>query len=250
MPNTAILEQVYRLIDAHKKGLLGGEVMPEDARPSIIQEDSAENYLFLTLPMALNYQRNSYALWESAAKAFLDPECSDVFKPHSVCKMSEDTLRQKLLKHKVALQPNKHIATWLRISEVLCHHFEGDVRVLLDEAENDILLIRELVQRKYKKQFPYLSGPKIFNYWLYVLESYTPTRFNNRFEISVAPDTHVIQASVELGLIDKNAADKIKSTDVAKAWHNLLMDEEIAPIDIHTPLWLWSRKGLPPLDAL
>ena len=51
-------------------GLLGGEIMPEDANPSL-PKHSTENYLYFTLPMALNYQRNSYTLWEALMKHIL-----------------------------------------------------------------------------------------------------------------------------------------------------------------------------------
>ena len=35
-----------------------------DSQLSYVLESSIENYNFFTLPMALNYQRNSYKLWE------------------------------------------------------------------------------------------------------------------------------------------------------------------------------------------
>lgn len=47
--------------------------MPEDANPNF-EKDSLENYLYFTLPMALNYQRNSYTLWESTLKTYNDEE--------------------------------------------------------------------------------------------------------------------------------------------------------------------------------
>lgn len=90
----------------------------------------------------------------------------------------------------MALQPQKHINTWSRISNCLVNHFGGDVRNLLDEEKYDIIKIKQVVQEKFKKDFPYLSGHKIFNYWLHVIENNTPTKFINRQEISVAPDTH------------------------------------------------------------
>lgn len=43
-------------------------------------------------------------------------------------------------------------------------------------------------------RFPYLGGNKICNYWLYVMEQYTDVKFIDRENITVAPDTHVIQA--------------------------------------------------------
>jgi hypothetical protein len=36
------------------------------------------SYIYFTLPMAWNYQRNSYTLWESANKAYADNETNCV----------------------------------------------------------------------------------------------------------------------------------------------------------------------------
>jgi hypothetical protein len=69
--------------------------------------------------MALNYQRNSYTLRESVLKTYKDPETKDVFDVTKSSNMSEEELRKKLMKHKVALQPNKHIQTRKKISETI-----------------------------------------------------------------------------------------------------------------------------------
>ena len=93
-----------------------------------------------------------------------------------------------------------------------------------------------------KRDFPYLGGNKICNYWLYVMEKYTDVSFTDRENITVAPDTHVIQASARLGII---SPEEIKSSDVqlivVQRWKELLEGTEWVPIDIHTPMWLWSR---------
>lgn len=64
-----VLQKVDILYNMWKKGSLGGEVMPEDTNPHL-DKSSVENYLYFTLPMALNYQRNSYKLWESALNTY------------------------------------------------------------------------------------------------------------------------------------------------------------------------------------
>lgn len=46
-----------------KKLAYGMDKMPEDENPAL-DKSTKENYLYFTLPMALNYQRNSYMLWE------------------------------------------------------------------------------------------------------------------------------------------------------------------------------------------
>lgn len=242
-PIKEIIENIKSLIEMHKIGLLGGEKMPEDARPDNIKIDSFENYHFLTLPMALNYQRNSYVLWESAAKTYNDKECNDVFIPSEVVKMTTDDLREKLLKHKVALQQNKHINTWQRISEALCDLTSGDVRELIKNNNSDVVKIRDFMQVTHKKRFPYISGEKIFNYWLYVISDYTNENLVNRSNITVAPDTHILQASIRLGVtkkgIDEISKDRAK---IAEKWEKILENTGISPIDIHTPLWLWSKS--------
>ena len=60
--------------------------------------------------------------------------------------------------------------------------------------------------------------------------------------ITVAPDTHVIQASTKLGIITlEEAALPNVQMLVADRWKAILKDTEYVPIDIHTPMWLWSR---------
>jgi len=73
--------------------------------------------------MALNYQRNSYKLRESAFKSWEDSLTREIFDLQKVVHMNEEELREKLLKHKVALQPNKHIQTWKTISHTLVEHW-------------------------------------------------------------------------------------------------------------------------------
>jgi hypothetical protein len=58
-----------------------------------------------------------------------------------------------------------------------------------------------------------------------------------------------LKATVKLGLcsaevINGSANDR---QTVAEAWEATLKGSGLAPIDVHTPLWLWSRAGFPPL---
>lgn len=87
-----ILRKVYNLVQAHKSGFLGGEKMPEDENPHL-DKASKENYMYFTLPMALNYQRNSYVLWECANRMHADETARNVFDSKAVCAMSEEDLQ-------------------------------------------------------------------------------------------------------------------------------------------------------------
>ncbi|MCM1040226.1 MAG: hypothetical protein NC434_12985 [Ruminococcus sp.] len=240
MKDPAALKRVYTLLEAYRQGQLGGEKMPEDENPHL-DISSKENYMYFTLPMSLNYQRNSYVLWECANKSYADSETRDIFDPAAVIGLTEEQLRSKLLKYKVALQTNKQPQIWRTICKTIEKEFAGDIRNLFSENEYCVAKIKEYIGTN-KKNFPYLGGNKICNYWLYVMEQYTDVRFTDRENITVAPDTHVIQASERLGII---SAQEMKAGNiqeiVAERWKALLKETDLVPIDVHTPMWLWSR---------
>ena len=139
-----IVDRVKLLIKYYKEGLLGGEKMPEDSNPGL-NKSSNENALYFTLPMALNYQRNSYKLWESALNSFKDEGCRGIFNPNEVKNMKDDQLRQKLLKYGVALQPNKQPQIWRRLCDTLVDYFEGNILNLFAKNDFDIKNIKEYI---------------------------------------------------------------------------------------------------------
>ena len=242
MNRDEILARALRLLECYERGELGGERMPEDANPGL-RIGSRENTLYFTLPMALNYQRSAYALWESAAATWADEETRDAFFPECAVQMTEEELRQKLLHHRLALQPNRHPAIWRRLCETFMEDFGSDVRGMFERCEYSVEQIREYFAGN-KKRLPYLGGEKILNYWLYVMEQRGGVRFADRAKITVAPDTHVIQSSVRLGLITAEEADRSDvRAHTAERWRQLLEGTDRAPIDFHTPMWLWSRSG-------
>lgn len=233
-----ILEQCKFLINAYKKGLLDNTAMPEDTNPGFCEDESRLSYF--TLPMSLNYQRNSYAMWASALKTY--NEFPEVFSVKKASEMSFEKLREKLTKHKLALQPNKHTQTWKKISETISNN-RATIGNMIKESENDFLKLKEFIQVKYKKGFPYLSGPKIFNYWSYILTRYCNINLKNRDFIDIAPDTHVIQSSIKLGVLTKEEAESFSREKINAKWRELLAGSGIDPIDMHSPLWFWSRQN-------
>ncbi len=238
--NNQILGKIRRLLKAYKSGILGEAVMPEDTHPDFL--DTEERRIYYTLPMALNYQRNSYKLWQAAKSTYEDSSTKIVFDIENADALNEDQLRTMLIKHKLALQPNRHVDIWKRISSTISNNWQS-VSGLIEEGRSDYLQIKEFVQHKYKKGFPYLSGPKIFNYWMYIMSRYGEVELKNRSYIEIAPDTHVIQASVRLGVIEQNQADNLDRDSISKIWRKLLEGSGIDPIDVHSPLWFWSRSG-------
>lgn len=238
-----ILPRVEKLYNMWKSGLLGGEVMPEDANPHLDLK-SLENYIYFTLPMALNYRRNSYSLWKSALATYGDVDTKFVFDPKECLERPFEEVQKALVKYRIVLQKDKQTEIWLKLCNTFIEHFDGDIRQLFIKMDYDVDKIRKYIQVDHKKDFPYLSGIKICNYWLFVLYQYTDIEYKNIDHLTVAPDTHVVKASHRLGLIDD---DELLRSDVQKIvierWNDLLRGTRFKPIDIHTPLWLWSRNG-------
>jgi hypothetical protein len=100
-----------------------------------------------------------------------------------------------------------------------------------------------VIQKDMKKDFPYLSGPKLSNYTLFILLHYSDLKLTNTKAISIIPDTHIMQATKELGMIDSKT---ITPEKVTKAWNELLSNSELSPIDYHSMLWNWSKNGFNP----
>ncbi len=248
MKKDEILRKVDILYKMWQQGKLGGEFLPEDENPHL-EKNSLENYLYFTLPMALNYQRNSYTLWECANKTYHDEKTRFVFNPRVCLEKSFEEVQYALTKYKVALQKQKQTEIWLSLCNTFVELFNGDIRKLFDTLDNDVNKIRNFIQKDNKKKFPYLSGTKICNYWLYVIWQYTGLEYKNIECLTVAPDTHVIKSTHKLGLInDEELESSNVQLIVINKWNELFKGTKYKPIDIHTALWLWSRNGFIDLD--
>ena len=244
-----ILEKVKTIYQMYQNGDLGDTTLPEDSNPHL-DPSTNENALYFTLPMALNYQRNSYTLWESALKTYEDPETSFVFIPAKVITAGYESVQKALTKYRLALQKNKQTDIWLKLCQTFMELSDGNIIKFINNLDNDVDKIRYFMQKDAKKKFPYLSGNKLCNYWLYVLSKYTTIPLKSTNNIYIAADRHVIRASYKLGLITKEQMESSKvQTYVINAWAKELQGTEFVPTDLQNPLWLLSRNDFKNLTA-
>jgi len=231
------VQKLYQLFHEGKIPTLAQhEVHPE------LDQGSRENYLYFTLPPCINFQRNSPAMWASALTTWNDPDTRYLFFPEQVVATPIEKVRADLSKHKLGLQPNKHTHIWTEISKTLNTFFNNDPRKLLAEAGHDAAKVIKLVQEDKREHFTHLRGPKMTNYWLYILSCYTDMELTNMQEVSIIPDTHVLQCSAHLGITDAAAS----AEEAAQAWKKLLAGSEITPVQMHPVLWNWSRNNFQP----
>lgn len=234
------LQRVRQLLDYFEQGDIP-RLAQHEVHPNL-PLSSRENYLYFTLPVCINFQRNSPAMWASALATFEDPETNYVFFPEKLADMPEEQIRLDLMRHKLALQPNKHTLIWTTIANALHTFYSGDPRHVLAEAKYDAGVLVRLLRTTNRSRFPYLSGPKLSNYWPYILSQYTDIHLDNMHELSIIPDTHVLQSSERLGLV----APRPSQQQVEDAWRNLLAGSGITPVQMHTVLWNWSRNNFQP----
>ena len=238
--DTEILERVRRLFGLFQEGKIP-HLHEHEVNPGL-SAGSRENYLYFTLPVCINFQRNSPALWKSALATYMDTETNYLFFPEKIAQVAFEHVQADLCKHKLALQKHKHTEIWTRLANTFHTSFENDPRKLLQAENWDVTQIKQRIQVVDRKLFPYLSGPKMTNYWLYILSCYTDIQLTHMEEISIIPDTHVLQASQMLGLSDSLASPQ----KVAEIWRLLLQDSGFNPVQLPPVLWNWSRNNFQP----
>jgi len=241
MDKEKIISNCKILLEAYNSGKLGFMKMPEDSNPGFSDNEKEICFTYFSLPMSLNYQRDSYKLWESVLKTFNDSQTKNVFDVKFSANIDEAKLREYLMRYKIALQPNKHVQTWHKIAKTIFENW-GSIENLLKSADYDFLKLKDIIQVKFKKGFPYLSGPKIFNYWSFIIQKYGKIKLKNSEFIEIAPDTHITKCSVILGIITQEEADSLTREKVSEKWREILQGTGINPIDMHPPLWFWSRN--------
>ena len=240
--NPILIRECTELLAAYRSGLLGSNELPEDSSPEFGEDHKEARLAYFSLPMSLNYRRNSIQLWNAALQTYADSETVDVYSVNAVSQMSQLELTEKLTRHKVALHQNRHALNWSTISKTVTGEW-GSFSGLLEAADYDFLRLKEIVQQTHKKGFPYLSGPKLFNYWCYILGSRCNIDLQNKKFIDIAVDTHITKSSVVLGVITQDESSKLSAVEIADKWREALEGSEITPVDMNNTLWLWSRNG-------
>lgn len=202
---------------------------------------SKERYLYFTLPVSLNFQRSSPAMRKAAYETRHDPETTYLFDPSRVVETAYEKVQQDLIKHKLWLQKNKHTQIRYTISQTLQRDFEGDPREIFQRHETCVQKVTQHLQTN-KKDFPYLNGPKMCHYRMYILSNYTDLQLSNKHNLSIIPDTHIQQSSVQLGIVDEGATPQ----QVIDARYELLAGETLTPVEMHPILRNRSRNNFLP----
>lgn len=154
------LEKVKRLIALYEQGLIP-TLAQHEVNPGLPRA-SRENYLYFTLPVCINFQRNSPAMWAAAFASWEDPETQYVFSPEKLAETPIEKVRGDLVKHRLALQPNKHTFIWTTIAKTLHDQYGDDPRNIIKEAESDADKLIILLQKDSPKALSVPVRPETF----------------------------------------------------------------------------------------
>lgn len=234
------LERARRLHQLFVDGQVPGPAQHE-VHPSL-PPGSRENVLYFTLPVALNFQRSSPALWQSALTTWNDPETQYLYFPEHVHEASPLRIQEDLRRHGLAIQTSRHPLIWTTLCETFHQHYNDDPRRFLANYDFDVPRIIDALQRDKKPLFPYLGGLKLSNYWLFILSRFTDVELQRTHELSIIPDTHVVKSTVALGLLSGTPSPH----EVDAIWRRALRELDIPPGEMHSALWRWSRNGFSP----
>jgi hypothetical protein len=111
------LDKVKQLMTFYEQGLIP-TLAQHEVNPGLPRA-SRENYLYFTLPICINFQRNSPAMWAAALATWRDEATRYVFFPERLANTPLEQIRVDLTRHKLALQPNKHTLIWTTIAKTL-----------------------------------------------------------------------------------------------------------------------------------
>jgi hypothetical protein len=216
---------------------------PEYNLPNDIKQGSEQELLFLTLTVSLDYGRDATKLWKQSYDAWLSKENKWIFTPKLVVQNGLDTLAN-LFKSLNDQKPNKDAKIWFTICKKLLE-FEGSIYNLLKQLDFDAVKISKYLEYN-KKEFPYLSGPKIKPLWLRMINDTVRIKLKNIEQIPLPVDTHTAKMTFKLifkenfrGKITKEIREKVQKT-----WQIILNGTGLYSLQLDEPLWLLGKYEL------
>ena len=108
-----------QLVAAYRAGVLSTRELPEDNAPAFGRCEVELRLVYFTLPMSLNYRRNSNQLWAATRKSYADSSTRDVFSVRASAELSFEAHAEKLLRYKMAMQPSRHTQNWHAIAQTV-----------------------------------------------------------------------------------------------------------------------------------
>ncbi|MCD6134542.1 MAG: hypothetical protein J7J25_03370 [Candidatus Omnitrophica bacterium] len=239
-------------------GIHGKTEMPEDLIPAGIKKGSIEHIIFLTLTVAIDYQRDAPSLWESSRKTFNDPKTNYLFNPKLLSEASFEKVANDMQKYKLSKKPDKDARIWQTIGTTFYKKWRGNPINFLENCRWDALNILKcletdshLYNEEIVPDYPYLRGPKIGPLWLRMLKDNAGiTLLRNLDKVPIPVDIHVARATLAIGIVRGSVKTKLDKLFeyIRKAWFESvkglnIRNRQMIALDLDEPLWHLSKYG-------
>ena len=238
-------------------GIHGRTDMPEDVLPNTAR-GSLEHILFITLTVAIDYQRDANVLWESARRTFNDPETRYLFNPQALTETPLATIVHDMKRYKLSKKQQKDAEIWTTVGRSFYKKWQGDPSKFLEycgwqalAALGHLKMDTHLDGGQRVDDFPYLRGDKIGPLWLRMLrDNANVMGIKNLERVPIPVDIHIGRATLALGIVRGIYTGRFEYLfeEIRKAWFESVLglrvgEREMMALDVDEPLWHLSKYG-------
>lgn len=239
-------------------GIHGMRDMPEDEPPAGVLQGSLDHIMFLALTVAIDYQRDAHALWDSARSTWEDPETRYLFDPAAVSEAPVEMVMQAMKKHRLSKKHTNDATIWQTVAGSFAKKWNGDSRNFLADCGWDAPTVLQRLKKDLHrsdtgsgKDFPFLGGNKIGPLWLRMLrDNAGVTTLKNLNLVPIPVDVHIARASICLGIVKGTYSGKMEPVfqEIHTAWAESVKNLEVEgrpmiALDVDEPLWHLSKFG-------
>ena len=239
-------------------GIHGRTDMPEDTLPAGITKGSREHVLFITLTVAIDYQRDAAQLWESSRQSYEDQETHYLFDPRALSETEPSAVQRDMQRHALSQKPRKDAGIWRTVGVTFHKKWADDPRRFLSDCGWNAPLVlsrlkgdSHLAHARPVADYPYLRGPKIGPLWLRMLrDNVGITHLANLNRVPIPVDIHVARATLCLGVVRGEFEGPLEElfSHVRQAWADsvgglVLRGRSVVALDLDEPLWHLSKYG-------
>jgi len=224
----------------NRSGFFKDYSMPEYLLPKNLQEGSKEHALFLTYVISIDYMTDAVKLWKKSRGAYeLYPEH---FTPEKILKASPRSVESFVKKLGARFYSNA-AKTWVKTSRILTEKYEGDPRNIAKEPSAIVDVKKRL------KEFPYLRGNKLSNFYIRAMGETGLFKVKNLNELDIPVDQQVARFTIYTGVL-KLLSDQFVGCAqeqplrglIEEAWRNAANTLGTAPWKLDEPIWTVGSK--------
>lgn len=256
-----LAERLHRLFAVTGEGIHGQKEMPEDAPPKGVERGSLDHLLFITLTVAIDYQRDAHTLWNAARQTFEDPEVCYLFDPAAVHAAGNAKVVADMQRHRLSKKPGKDARIWQQVAISFLKKWGGDPRnFLADCGMSGPVVLARLAADVHKERgrnvadYPYLRGPKIGPLWLRMLRDNVGIDLSDLDAVPIPVDVHVARASFTTGVVRGSYSGAVSEAfeEIRNVWRAATAlvphpaGRPMMALDVDEPLWHLSKFGCLP----